>query len=91
MSAANESTADEPVIGARTTRTIERKLAAGVYRVYCDLLNHSERGMVSAIAVETTPHSAFPIPLNGLVSLLIFVLGCTYIIGDSMGFRLIRR
>ena len=91
MSAEAAIVGDEPVIGARTTRTIERKLAAGVYRVYCDLANHSERGMVSAIAVETTPHSVFPIPLNGLVSLLIFVLGCVYIIGDSMGFRLIRR
>jgi hypothetical protein len=59
--------------------------------VYCDLLNHSERGMVSAIAVETTPHSAFPIPINGLIASLIFVIGCVYIIGDSIGLRLIRR
>jgi plastocyanin len=91
LSAGNASGGDEPVIGAHTTRTIDQALAPGIYRVSCDLFDHAERGMVSAIAVETTPHSAFPIPVNGLVSLLIFVAGCVYIIGDTLGFRLIQK
>lgn len=90
MSASVPRAGDEPVVGAHTTRTIEEKLAPGIYRISCDLYDHAVRGLESAIAVESTPHNAFPISNSGLVSLVGFVLGCVYIIGDSLGIRLIR-
>ena len=90
MTDAIVSAGDEPVIGAHTVRTIEQTLPPGIYRVYCGLIDHADRGMVSAIAAETTPHTGYLIPINGFISLLVFVLGCVFIIGDSLGFRLIR-
>ena len=90
MSAPLVTAGNEPVVGAHTTRTIEQKLAPGIYRISCDLFDHAARGMESAIAAETVSHTAFPIPINGLISLLVFVLGCVYIIGDSLGIRLTR-
>lgn len=90
MAASVPSAGNEPVVGAHTTQTIEERLTPGIYRISCDLFDHAVRGLESAIAVEATPHNAFPISNAGLVSLVGFVLGCVYIIGDSLGFRLIR-
>lgn len=91
MADSNSSAGDEPVIGAHTVWTIEQTLSPGIYRIYCELMNHAEKGMVSAIAAENTPRAAYAFPTNGFISLLVFILGCVYIIGDGLGFRLTRQ
>lgn len=91
MTAPISDTGNELVIGARTMQIINQTLPAGIYRVYCSFFDHADRGMQSAIAAETTSRTMYPFPMTGLVSILGLVLGCAYIIGDSLGLRLIRR
>lgn len=79
------------VIGAHTIQVINQTLPAGIYRIYCNFFDHADKGMQSAIAAETTSRTVYPFPMTGLVSILGLALGCAYIIGDSLGLRLIRR
>ncbi len=80
-----------PVIAPGTSRTVQFTLSPGVYRVSCALWDHADRGMVTALAAEATPQKSFPVQMDIIVPLLAFVLGSAYIIGDSLGLRLVRQ
>ncbi len=86
----NDATAADhaPVIAAGTLRTVQTVLSPGVYRIECAVKDHVERGMFSAIASETAPQVVFAMPIQSWFPLLMFVLGCVYIISDSVGLRL---
>jgi uncharacterized cupredoxin-like copper-binding protein len=86
--AANE--ADALAIAPGTTRTFQQTLAPGVYRVECVGWDHAERGMVNALAAETPSPRALPNRMDIVIPLLMLVLGSAYILGDSMGLRLVR-
>lgn len=79
---------EETVIGAGTTRTVQRTLTPGVYRVECDAWDHAARGMVNTLAAEVTVQSTLPIRMDFVIPILALIFGSVYIIGDSMGLRL---
>jgi plastocyanin len=83
--------ADALAIAPGTTRTFQQTLAPGVYRVECVGWDHAERGMVNAIAAEPPAPRALSIRMDVVIPLLTLVLGSAFIIGDSMGLRLVRR
>lgn len=85
------SVAGALTIAAGTTRSFQQTLTPGVYRVECVGWDHAERGMVNAIAAEMPPQRALPIRMDILVPLFALVLGSVWIIGDSLGLRLVRQ
>lgn len=82
---------DAPVIAPGTTRTVQHTFSPGVYRVACAAWDHAERGMVNALVAETTRERAFPLRMDLVIPVLALVLGSTYILGDSLGLRLVQR
>ena len=85
---ANEANA--LTIAPGTLRTFQQTLAPGVYRVECIGWDHAERGMVNAIAAQTPMSRTLPIRMDFVIPLAALVLGCAWIIGDSLGLRLVR-
>jgi hypothetical protein len=90
VSANEANTITGPVVGAHTSQTFQVTLAPGVYRMECEQIDHANRGMVTAIAAQTPPTITFPVDVNFVVSVLGLVLGCAFILIDSMGFRFTR-
>ena len=82
---------DALTIAPGTTRTFQQTLAPGVYRVECVGWDHAERGMVNVIAAETPVQHALPIRMDIVIPLFALVLGSVWIIGDSLGLRLVRQ
>ncbi len=78
-------------IAPGTTRTFQQTLAPGVYRVEGIGWDHAERGMVNAIAAETPAPRTLPIRMDIIVPLFALVVGSVWIIGDSLGLRLVRQ
>ncbi len=83
--------ADALTIAPGTVRTFKQTLAPGVYRVECVGWDHAERGMVTAIAAETPAARTLPIRMDIIVPLFALVVGSVWIIGDSLGLRLVRQ
>lgn len=83
--------ADALTIAPGTTRTFKQTLAPGIYRVECVGWDHAERGMINAIAAETPAPRALPIRMDIVIPLLALVAGSVWIIGDSLGLRLVRQ
>jgi plastocyanin len=83
--------ADALTIAPSTTRTFQQTLAPGIYRVECVGWDHAERGMLNAIAAETPVPRALPIRMDIVVPLFALALGSAWIIGDSLGLRLVRQ
>ncbi len=81
---------DEPMIAPSTRRTFDTTLKPGIYSIECDSKDHLERGMVTAIASEVRWRGGFNPPAGSILPVLLLVIGAIYIIGDSMGFRLIQ-
>jgi plastocyanin len=82
--------ADAVTVAPGTQRSFSQTLEPGVYRVECIAWDHSERGMVNAIAANMPASHNLPIRMDMLVSLSLLVLGCAWIIGSSLGLRLWR-
>ncbi len=89
-SAGSAHTGEEPMIAPGTSWTIQQTLAAGVYRVACENPDHVERGMATALSAQALPQSPFPVRMDFIIPILALVLGTAYLIGDSLGLRLIR-
>ncbi len=83
--------ADALTIAPGTTRSFQQTLAPGVYRVECVGWDHAERGMVNAIAAGTPAQRSLPIRMDIVVPLFALVLGSAWIIGDSLGLRLVKQ
>jgi|GEM_PF-2806386 hypothetical protein len=76
------------VIGPGTMWTIQRTLTPGIYRATCAIGEHAKEGMINVLAAQTEPRQSLPIQTQFGVSILALVLGCVFIIGDSLGLRL---
>lgn len=80
---------DIPVIGPGTARTVVQTLEAGVYKIECLAWDHANRGMVNVIAADTPRTTNAPLRLDMWIPIAAIVLGAAYIIGDSMGLKLV--
>lgn len=87
---ASMAAAAQAVIAPATTWTINRTFAAGVYRVECLNPDHVNRGLATPLAAQALPQAVFPVPMDSVIPILALALGAAYLVGDSLGVRLIR-
>ncbi len=80
---------DVPVIAPGMERTIQQTLAAGIYKIECLEWDHAARGMLNVFASDLPHTPSVPLHLDVLIPIAALALGAAYIIGDSMGLKLI--